>query len=58
MKYEFKLQSTATDAARNINKAYSDNTVNVIIMLLLGRLKVNKVKMEYVDEDDLKREEM
>ena len=28
MKYEFKLQSTATDAARNINKAYDDNTVN------------------------------
>ena len=25
MKYEFKLQSTATDAARNINKAYGDN---------------------------------
>ena len=28
MKYEFKLQSNATDAARNINKAYGDNTVN------------------------------
>ena len=24
----------------------------------LGRLKVNKAKMEYVDDDDLKREEM
>ena len=28
MKYELKLQSTATDAAHNINKAYGDNTVN------------------------------
>ena len=28
IKYEFKLQSTATDAARNINKDYGDNTVN------------------------------
>jgi len=28
MKHEFKLQSTATDADRNIKKAYGDNTVN------------------------------
>ena len=32
--------------------------LKLMLTLSLGRFKVNKVKMEYVDDDDLKREEM
>ena len=43
MHYEFKLKNSAADAARNINRAYGNNTVcNVGIKNLIPGMNLSK----------------